>query len=417
MQGPTTGIPGLDELIGKLRVGDNVVWQAGRETWEGVSAPFLKASRGNGLCYVCVDESPTEVLGRHRELWDSERFVLLDCYSSGLGRARKRRRKTSGVPIPKGAEVRTVEDARDYGYVQLALQELEDELGEGAAYVFESLTGMQKLWGEDAALAFFLNHCPRLYDLRTVAYWFLDPPAHDPAFLQRLHRVTQVVLQVASDGDAQTVRVDKADARRPEITGRTAELRHSKGRLRVAAHAPGGVKASELLRRRRQARGMSQAELARRVGITASALSQAEHDRRGLSEATLSRTWRVLGFDSADSIEQPPQGYVLARRGDRHLSSLATGLEADKIMERPSGFQAEVLSFGPGASGRRPPFATKWPEFVIVNEGVLELRVGEAREVLHAGDAMLITGQPLTGWRNPSPTVTRALWVVFAGSG
>jgi transcriptional regulator with XRE-family HTH domain len=222
---------------------------------------------------------------------------------------------------------------------------------------------------------------------------------------------------VGSDGDGQSVRVAKADARRPEITGRTAELRHTKGRLRVAAHVPGGAKPAELLRRRRQARGMSQAELARRIGITASALSQAEHDRRGLSEATLSRTWRVLGFDSADSIEQPPRGYVLARRGDRHLSSLATGLAADKIMERPSGFQAEVLSFGPGASGRRPPFATKWPEFVIVNEGVLELRVGEAREVLHAGDAMLVTGQPLTGWRNPSSTVTRALWVVFAGSG
>jgi transcriptional regulator with XRE-family HTH domain len=407
---PVSGISGFDELIDGLRVGDNVVWQAPRDLWDRIATPFVRASRGSGFCYVCFDVDPEEVIARSEP---GEGFRVLDCYTTGAAL-----QKGTAAPelrrMHHGVEILTVADARDYEAVQVTMKELEDDLGRETGYAFESLTGMQKLWGEDAALWFFLRHGPRLYELDTVAYWFLDPPEHDQKFLQRLEQITQVVLDIREDGDALGLRISKADARPAEVTGRTGAVEEDAGRLRVEADPPGAPDLGESLRRSRLARGMSQADLARRIGVTPSALSQTERGRRGLSAGTLAAARRELGIaEDAEGEDHTAPSYVLARRGERITGSFAPGVQSSKVIERPGGFEVHTLAFAPGAGGRRPLFATKRPEFVMVTEGVLQLRIGDSKEVLHAGDGILISGQLLSGWRNPGRTVARATWTIL----
>jgi transcriptional regulator with XRE-family HTH domain len=406
-EAPQTGIRELDRLVDGLRVGDNVVWLAHRRLWTSLLKPFIETGR-QGLCYVTVDSPAEDVLRRVSSQMTLGRFVLVDCHSYASARAMPR-----PVTDLHAADVRVADDPRDLGTVQVLMKELEDEMGRGTGYVFESLTGMQQLWGPDAALSFFLRHCPRLYDLDTVAYWLLDPAKHDQSFVQRIQQVTQVMLEV-SEADDLVVRVVKADARSADVVGRAARLEEqSDGRLRVVVEPPSDrTAAGELLKRRRMELGISQTELARRLGITPSALSQAERGKRGLSTETMKLAWRELGVGEGGDAQRAP-GYVLARRGARVPRLVTTGVEDEKVIEQASGFEVHLIAFAPGASGRRPPVATKRPEFVFVTEGVLKLRIGDATEVLHAGDAIAIGTQPLNGWRNPSPTVTRAMWMIL----
>jgi transcriptional regulator with XRE-family HTH domain len=405
-----TGISGLDDLIDGLRAGDNVVWSAKRELWTSVIRPFVNRIEGSSLCYVTVDAAPEDVLSRFRTELRPERYVVVDLYTGGLGRKNV---KGKAYDLP-GVDVRPAADSRDFASVQVLMKEIEDELGPGTGYVFESLTGMQQLWDADSALSFFLRHCPRLYDLRTVAYWLLDPLAHDQGFLRRVRDVTQVVLDVFG-GDEPAIRVSKADARATGVTDRVARLEiEDNGAARIVTDLRSARNADgELLRRRRSERGMSQSELARRMGVTPSALSQAENGKRPLSDATMKKAWRELGIDGEGDEHETEPSYVVARRGERFPSPVVAGVEGEKVLSQPSGFEVQRLAFAPGASGRRPPVVTKRPEFVMVTEGVLQLRVGDSREVLHAGDGMLIGTQPLSGWRNPGPTVARATWIVL----
>jgi quercetin dioxygenase-like cupin family protein len=67
------------------------------------------------------------------------------------------------------------------------------------------------------------------------------------------------------------------------------------------------------------------------------------------------------------------------------------------------------LTFAASSSGRRP-FETKQPELVLVLEGALELQFGQETHTLQQGDAILLTAQPITGWRNPAREPARVLW-------
>ena len=301
--------------------------------------------------------------------------------------------------------------------VNRELAEVEDELGSGAGYVFDDLTSMQRRWGPEAALASFLRWCPRLYQQRTVAYWLLERDAHPPAFRSRLADITQVILDLdTTPGEPaeRTLQVVKADGHPPGVTGRT--LRYvvgEDGRIKVLEQAAGmRERIGEQVRAGRIAAGLSQAELARRIGVTPSALSQVERGRHGLSGDTLTRLWATLGIPFGPTASLSPLPYRLARRGARQLVAPAPGLSGEIILQAPSGLGVHELTFPAGGSGRRP-FETKQPELLLVLEGVLELQLGQETHTLQQGDAILLTTQPVTGWRNPAREPARALWLVL----
>ena len=416
MDRPSTGIEGLDELLGKLGVGDNVVWQAAdpADVEPFVEALLATAHGATPLAYLSVRLPPATVLDRFSRVWDAERFVLLDGWTGG-----SHARPDPGVgaaDTPPQARVQRLKDPADMEQVNRELAEIEDELGPGARYVFDDLTGMQRLWGPEAALALFLRCCPRLYQQRTVAYWLVERDAHRPAFRSRLADITQVVLDLdaaATQPGEQTLQVVKADGHPSGATGRALRYVVGGGGIDVLREAPGTrERIGQLVRAQRMAAGLSQGELARRIGVSPSALSQVERGRHGLSGETLTRLWATLGVAFGPGTTPTPAPYRLARRGARQPVAPAPGVHGDTILQQPSGLAVHELTFAATSSGRRP-FETKQPELVVVLDGALDLQLGQEAHTLQQGDAIVLDTQPITGWRNSAREPARVLWLLL----
>jgi transcriptional regulator with XRE-family HTH domain len=417
MDRPSTGIEALDELLGRLGVGDNVVWQAPDPAdIEPFVEAFLATAHGDTpLTYLSFRLPLAAVLDRFGQVWDSDRFTLLDGWTGSQHASSEPSVAVAG--LPPQALVRRLKDPTDMEQVNRELSEIEDELGPGARYVFDDLTSMQRLWGPEPALALFLRCCPRLYQERTVAYWLLERDAHPPTFRSQLADITQVILDLdttATQPAERTLQVVKADGHSPAVLGRT--LRYTvgdNGAIDVLRTASGTrERIGEQIRAERIATGLSQAELARRIGVSPSALSQVERGRHGLSGETLTRLWATLGipFGPAASPTSPP--YRLARRGARQPLAPGSGMHGETVLQEPSGLAVHELTFAANSSGRRP-FETKQPELLLILEGALELQLGQETHTLQQGDAILLATQPVTGWRNPASEPARVLWLLL----
>ncbi|MGH2690310.1 MAG: cupin domain-containing protein, partial [Actinomycetota bacterium] len=105
--------------------------------------------------------------------------------------------------------------------------------------------------------------------------------------------------------------------------------------------------------------------------------------------------------------------YRVWRRGVRRRRRLATGLESATVLSDDTGLSVHSLQVAGRAAGKRPPFPTKRPEAVVVESGVLEVKVNDATEVLHAGDALLLKDDSVSAWRNPGLSEARVLWIIF----
>ncbi len=389
-QTTTSGTPLLDELIDGVHVGDNlvVVGAAGTPV-ELLVSRFIAAARGEvPLVVVRLLDAPEQPVP------DGIRVVDWSPATTG-------RRSMFEDSI-----------APDAGFTEAlaGLEAIDDELGSGAAFVFDPLAAVPDRWGPDAALELFLAICPRLYRRRSLAVWPIQTDQHRPSFLRRLEEITQVVVQLDGDDGRLRLTVRKADGRRPDVVGRSIHAEVVDGDLRptdspVTARARlGGA-----VRDQRLARGLSQTELARRVGITPSALSQVERGVRGPSGDTLVRLWEVLEVPFGPE-SFPDRGYRVSRRSGRERVRLQEGLHAERVADGPQGDVTWMLELDPGASGDRQPFAVKSAETVVVLRGVLDLQLEGRTETFHEGDAVVLTAAALSGWANPGPHPTELLW-------
>lgn len=215
---PTTGVPEIDRLIGGIALGDNVVWEVDSGApVDGFVSSFLSACEENAtpVVYVSFNRSPQTITNRYVGMLTEGRFTLVDCFSSGKGNWDKTFLDffKSAVKHDGRGPVH-LEDPTDPAKLHETLIELSAGANLGSNYVFDSLTGMLDLWGdEDKAIRFFGHFCPRLYDLNAVAYWLLEKDAHSDRFLAKVRHVTQVVLDVAVSNGIRTLTVRKAASR------------------------------------------------------------------------------------------------------------------------------------------------------------------------------------------------------------
>lgn len=160
----TSGISTLDELLGGLRPGDNVVWQVEKLDLYATFAGALPAGalqRGIRLLYFRFASHP----------------VVLR-------------------PLD-GLQTVSIEPERGFDAFSRRVHREIEKVGKGAFYVFDNLSALVGDWATDALLAnFFQVTCPHLHELETVAYFALTRGRHSYETITRIRNTAQVLIDV-----------------------------------------------------------------------------------------------------------------------------------------------------------------------------------------------------------------------------
>jgi DNA-binding XRE family transcriptional regulator/quercetin dioxygenase-like cupin family protein len=369
---PTTGIAAVDALIDGPRISDNLV----------VLAPAAAPLERLVSTFVAANAPVRPVVVA----------------------------STDAAPPPTGAEHLDWRAVPSGGAAATDLWSVDDRLGAGAAYVVDSLSGLAARLGHDAALELFLATCPRLYLRRSIALWPVRADQHPPAVLGRLAAITQVVLHLTEVAEGWQVEVQQAAGRAATTVGRRVVLREGPEGFEPAGPVTSGrERLGVTIRAQRTMRGLSQAELARRIGISPSALSQVERGVRGLSGESLMRVWEALDVPFGPT-DTRLLGFRVARRGGQSMSRSSGGVTTRTLLDDPTIGGVHRVRLAPRASGRG--FDTKGEEVVVVLDGVVDLEVGGHPVTLQAGDTLVATDATVGAVSNPAEVPAELLWMV-----
>lgn len=161
----STGLPGLDQAIDMLRIGDNVVWQVqALEEYKEIVKPYVRQAEtdGRSLCYLRF--------GRHDPIIEDGRCETI-CMDATMGFER----------------------------FTTMVHGLITQRGRGTFYVFDCLTDLLDAWHSDLVLGnFFRVICPYLYRMETIAYFSILRGVHTYQTIARIRETTQLLLDIYS---------------------------------------------------------------------------------------------------------------------------------------------------------------------------------------------------------------------------
>ena len=368
-----SGIEDLDEILGGLLAGDNVVWVTDEHRlFVQVEELMLAAipSDAPPPLHVTSRETPAQIkkrFGAHVEVID----------------ARPGSRFMDAMMLEQ-----TVVTAVKNGTTRV---------------VFDGLAPFAQQWGLEKAVAFFKRVCPRLFDLGAIAYWRVSRTKLGNAAIDDIRKVTQCVFELSD----KQLRIVKAEGHSALVQGRLFRVSADSEGIHLKAERALG-RLAEGLRAVRAERSLSQADIARLAGVSPSAISQAEAGQRGLSlDTLLLLTNRLgMGLDSLLDNEERPD-YQLARR-DRGTS---LGESRFLLDDPAAGLRVYLVNLEPGEKGE-PPVAHKGSELVLVARGLVLVDLGDSSPAIRAGDAILATRVPILNWRNLSPEASVLFWIL-----
>ena len=315
-----------------------------------------------------------------------------------------------------------MEEPRQPEEFEAAVYKVHASLPGDVRFIFESLTGMQELWGsEDRLLTFYSHSCPRLYDLNTIAYWVLEKNAHSSRFRAQINQIAQVAIELTIKRGTTSLTILKAENRSTEefhkphsywtkdLTVGFDDDRGTGGRIDL------GLRLKEF----RLRRGLSQTELARLVGVTASTISQVESNLIYPSLPALMKMAEALAVDLASFFEdrQEGGGRLIFTSGDAvevKFPNMPEGAVQARLLY-PVDFEVKaepyLIEITPKATLPAHFFFHKGEEVGYVLSGRLQVRVGKGVHNLKTGDVIYLTSEIPGEWRNPGPSVARLLWV------
>jgi hypothetical protein len=164
MDKASTGIRGFDEAIDRLRLGDNVVWQADSvEDYRIMAQAFAERARLDGRRLVYVR------FGIHEPLLGEGPCTAVCSIDPGEG----------------------------FESFAADVHNLVKREGRKVFYVFDCLTDLLKYWHSDLMIGnFFKVTCPFLYELDTVAYFSIMRSEHTYGTIARIRETTQLLLDL-----------------------------------------------------------------------------------------------------------------------------------------------------------------------------------------------------------------------------
>ena len=174
-----SGIPGLDQALDYIRMGDNVVWRVSNlEEFRRFSDPFVEQAKKDGRKIIYFR------FASHPEL-------VAECPEV----------KRVCIPLSHRFETFTVD-----------IHQVIEQEGKDAFYVFDCLSELQTAWATDLMMGnFFRVTCPFLFILDTVAFFPIIRGRHSVHAINKISNTTQLFLDVYSDqgSDAIYIRPQK----------------------------------------------------------------------------------------------------------------------------------------------------------------------------------------------------------------
>jgi transcriptional regulator with XRE-family HTH domain len=354
-----TSFPSIDEALGGLITGDNVVWicDVDDEVYGVLCAGLTRGAVADRqrVIYVSFDATP------HFELAGVER---IDASPTG--------------PFGRPSTLADELDRRT-------------QTNPPACVIFEDLARPARRWGIDAAVEFFSRVCPSMLQAGVTAYWSVDHSLGLPA-LESIRQITQCLFDVRGG----RLRVVKAEGR-VESQQSVSYLLTTDGDELVAEMSPAGGRLARGLLALRRELGMTQSELAAIAGITASAISQAESGTRGLSVDTLLRISDrlVVPIDRLVNAAPTPSYHLSRHDRSRLIGDGVTALVADASI----GARVYLIDLDAGGM-QKPAVEHQGIEVIAVVRGLVQIDLGEDRPVLRSGDTLVVDTASVRSWRN-----------------
>ncbi len=418
-----SGVAQFDSLLGGLFIGDNVVWHDDAGSLASVFClNFLRASQEQErpLIYVSFDRSPTNLLEKLGALAKSPQLTVLDCFTWGKGAGSEVFTRFYDLP----AELRPcrfipVPHPEDTQQFSQAFYNLHATLSGDVRFVFESLTGMQELWGgEDQIINFYAHSCPRLYELKTIAYWIMEKQAHSARLRAQIGQIAQVVVDLSVKRGTTSLTILKAENRPRESHHQPHTYWARELEVVFDRERHSGLDLGQRLKELRAQKGFSQTELARQVGVTPSTISQVESNLIYPSLPALLKMAEVLSTPiSALFLEAPPSPrqvvYGEAEAQPVGLANLpAEALRAWRLMPETAAAKAEPLLLEVQPKQELPSHFSlhKGEEMGYLLSGRLQLRMKGQSISLRPGELVHLTSEVPQGWSNPGRTTARLLW-------
>jgi len=379
---------------------------------------------GYNLVYVSFNISPSTLTKRLAHLPHLEYLTILDCFTSGKGNSdplfsQFYERGKEGF---KGSVIK-VENPKDLSQFRVAMDRIEIEKGEGVRYIFDSLTGMQDIWGdENVTYKFFTYSCPRLYDLQTVAYWVLEKEAHTPSFKANLRHITQVAIELEKqDGDLffKVIKIEGRFSRSAFLPKHYEVWDEEIIFPSIGGRRPGNL--GDKIKTLRKKIGMTQRELAEQVGLTPSFISQLEKNLISPSLDSLLKLSEKLNtqpiYFLTDGETGPLQKMVVKpdERQDIQFPALkSTDIKLQLLVSDVLNRRMEpyLLTIREGATIGRHFYSHKGDEFAYVIEGELEVEIQDEKQVLRQGDSLYIESTFPSKWVNTGKKDAAILWVL-----
>lgn len=421
----SSGVSQLDRQLGGLFIGDNVVWYDSAGSLASTfSLNFIQESQQQNkpMIYLSFDRSPKTLLEDLGPLAENQHLTILDCFTHGKGDGSavfSKFYEKDGAQWPY--QIVRINEPGDPEVVSDAFYSLHGTLKGDVRFVFDSLTGMQDLWGgEDAILKFYSHACPRLYELDTIAYWIMEKGAHSDRLRANINHIAQVAIDLSVNRGKSALTILKADKRKPDALN--TSLVYWNDGLDVAFETEtgkgGNIDLGGRVKQIRKRQAMPQKELAALVGVTPSTISQIESGTIYPSLPALFKIAQVLNMPVADffqdrSDETAP--VVFAGGGTR--MNLADLPKRDVVGYRlsPANFDADaepcLIEIHAGKKLSSHFFVHKGQEVGYLLEGSLELKIGSRQHRARPGDVIYLTGELPSQWKNPGKVTARLFWV------
>lgn len=419
MSNISSGIPSLDTIIDSLYVGDNVIWEVDAGTcYDVFIRSFIKQSfiDKQKVIFISFNKSPQSVLNAMKSYLSPEHFILVDCFTSGKGKNDNTFLKF--YDKPSDLEIIRISNPKDINEFTHKLNSIEDSLPPGARYVFDSLTGMQDLWGdENKTYKFFTYMCPRLYDLDTVAYWLLEKGAHSQKFKANLRHITQVVFELYGRKEALYIKAHKTEGRkdRTAFKPHSYEIEDNEIFVTSAKKAPAKFDIGSRIKTARIKLGMSQKELADKMGMTSSFISQTESNQISPSLNSFLQIAEILNID-------PVQLFQKNKKTRDTSWLIQQDLIKQNIIEKTREYSiynivsngsalAYITVINPGEHLNRHFSQHKKNELIYVLKGKASVKIDAEEREIKAGDSIYLKDSAPSEWRNT--TKERVEFIVF----